>query len=208
MELTIIDSRIGERPLENSVVLRGQCSFCEDKATFRQIGTSHVSEKLGLAVAILCEGCEAIQIYSKEKNKIYPEPLIKGIKDLPIKINNYYQESLRCISYDCPNGAMTLFRKLIHQLGIHYEIAIKNDEKKLYEIINGLNTTGHVPEKLRAALIEVKDFGNDGAHVNENEPDIKQALKIKQLIDSVLSSSLMVDKTLEELRGIRENSLG
>jgi len=204
MEPIIVTPHIGEPPYANDVVLRGKCSFCENLVTFRQIGEAYVSQKLGFAVAIRCEGCKGIQVYSKAKNRIYPEAIISGVKNLPEEIDKYYQEALRCISYNCPNGAMTLFRKLIHQLGIHYNIAEKDNEKSLYDIINELKEKGHVPEKLRQALLEVKDFGNDGAHVNENEPNIEQALKIKQLMDSVLSSSLIVDKTLEELGEIRE----
>jgi Domain of unknown function (DUF4145) len=100
---------------------------------------------------------------------------------------------------------MTLFRKLIHQLGIHYEVAEKNDKKVLYDIINELKEKGHLPEKLRLALIKVKDFGNDGAHVNDNEPTLEQAKSIRELVDSVLASSIFVDLTINELNKVKEN---
>jgi hypothetical protein len=156
-------------------------------------------------VAIKCEGCEALQIFSITQKKIYPQSIIKGLADLPEEIDRYYQEALRCISYDCPNGAMTLFRKLIHQLGIHYNVATKNDKQPLYNIITELHKQEHITEKLRKALCEVKDFGNDGAHINDNEPTINQALSIKYLIDSVLSTSIFVDKTINELEEIKLN---
>jgi hypothetical protein len=198
-------SRIEKNYSRNEIILRGICSFCNDKVTFRQVGESAIGE-LGLQVAIKCEGCQALQVYSINQNKIYPEIEIKGLENLPSDIDKYYQEALRCISHDSPNGAMTLFRKLINQLGIHYGIAKKNDDKTLYNIINELKEKGHIPEKLRLALLEVKDFGNDGAHVNDNEPDISQAISIKSLIDSVLASSIFVDKTLNELDKIKKNS--
>ncbi len=164
----IIKKTIGESYEDSSVVLKGICSFCKDNVTFRQVGGYSQSPILVKAVAIRCEGCGALQVYSISKNKIYPEPIIKGLEGLPEHINKYYEEALRCIAYDCPNGAMTLFRKLIHQLGIHYNVAQKNDNKELYKIINELKDAGHIQEKLRKALLETKDFGNDGAHGNDS----------------------------------------
>ena len=198
--------RIEAHQSENEVVLRGICTFCKDKATFRQLGRYSISQPFGKQVAIKCEGCHALQVYSIDKNKILPEVEIKGLENLPADIDKYYQEALRCISHNAPNGAMTLFRKLIHQLGIHYIVAEKNDDQNLYEIITKLKENGHITEKLRLALLEVKDFGNDGAHVNENEPDLEQAQSIKQLIDSVLSSSIFVDETLVKLKEIRNKN--
>ena len=196
---------IGDSGYQGAVVLRGICSFCNNLVTFRQMELARNSVKLGKAVAICCEGCQAIQVYSITHNKIYPEIELEGLEELPGELDKYYQEALRCISHNCPNGAMTLFRKLIHQLAIHYEVSEKNDERGLHEMIKKLNEKGHINEKLQTALLEVRDFGNDGAHVNDNEPTIEQAMAIKHLIDSVLSTSIFVDKTIEDLEEIKSN---
>lgn len=203
-ELKIIDKNIFENFADEYVVIEGICSFCNKAVTFRRIGKVKHNEELGKMIAICCEGCHSIQIYSALKKKIYPEREIKGLEKLPEDLDNYYKEALRCISHNCPNGAMTLFRKLIHQLSIHYKLSKKNDGRKLHEMIKELNDKGHINEKLKKALLEVRDFGNDGAHVNENEPTIEQAMAIKHLIDSVLSTSIFVDKTIEDLKGIKE----
>ena len=204
MNWELLGSNVGGNIRKDEVILRGHCSFCERDATFRQIGVESCSKKGETTVAIKCEGCKAIQVYSLSKKKVYPISPIKGLTNLPIELEKYYEEALRCISCDCPNGAMTLFRKLIHQLGIHYGLAEKNTNKKLYEIVGELKDRGHIQEKLRTALLDVKDFGNDGAHVNDNEPDVDQAFKIKHLIDSVLSTTVKVDQTLEDLKQIKE----
>ncbi|MGB2841416.1 MAG: DUF4145 domain-containing protein [Halobacteriota archaeon] len=112
--------------------------------------------------------------------------MLKGLEGLPGEIENYYQEGIRCISADAPNGAVTLFRKVIHAIGIHYDLAKKDDNKTLHKIIQELYNHGHIVEKLKDALLGVKDIGNDGAHINENEPDLEQALKIKHLIPAHL----------------------
>ena len=71
----------------------------------------------------------------------------------------------------------------------------------LYKLIQELYDQEHIVKKLKDALIGVKDIGNDGAHINENEPDIEQALKIKHLIDTVLNSTILCDSNLEFVKG-------
>jgi len=196
-EVEILDDNIGKFFAYNKVVLRGKCPYCEDWTTFKQLSMEIESSKLtGFTIPIQCDGCRSVGAYSLEQKRFYPSPKIKGIEKLPSEIDKYYQEGLRCISVDSPNGAVTLFRKVIHALGIHYGIAKANDDKKLYEIINALHEKGHIVKKLRDILLGIKDIGNDGAHINENEPDIEQAKKIKQLIDVTLNSTVVSDSNL------------
>jgi hypothetical protein len=199
--MDIINGSIGNGHADGSIVLRGKCPFCLDMTTFRQVGSNQRTSKItGRSVALQCDGCSSILAFSITHNKMFPAPMIKGLEDLPEDIDKYYQEGLRCITADAPNGAATAFRKVIHAIGIHYGIATKNDSKNLYEIINELYENGHIIEKLKEALLGVKDIGNDGAHINENEPDIEQCLKLKQLIETVLTSTVICDQNLEFVR--------
>lgn len=193
---------IGQSDCENKIVVRGRCPYCNDRATFRQIRYGFESSKItGQTVPLQCEGCSSIVAFSLAQTKFYPAPMLKGLEGLPEEIDKYYQEGIRCISADAPNGAVTAFRKVIHALGIHYGIAKINDDKTLYNIIQELYGHEHIVKKLKDALIGVKDIGNDGAHINENEPDIEQALKIKHLIDTVLNSTILCDSNLEFVKG-------
>ena len=53
-------------------------------------------------------------------------------------------------------------------------------------------------KKLVEALKRVKDLGNDGAHVNENEPDMDQIYVIKTLIDSFLQATVLQDENIKK----------
>ena len=193
---------LGTSDTEKKIVLRGRCPYCNERATFRQIGSYLENSKItGNTLALQCEGCSSIVAFSLAKAKFYPAPMLKGLEGLPEEIDKYYQEGIRCISADAPNGAVTAFRKVIHAIGIHYGIAEKNDTKNLYKMIQELYDNEHIVKKLKDALIGVKDIGNDGAHINENEPDIEQALKIKHLIDTVLNSTILCDSNLEFVKG-------
>ena len=195
---------------QDSIILRGECPFCLDKVTFRQrthkfLNRFKIKESM---LAVQCEGCRSILSFSIEKNKLYPfSQRIIGLKELPEEIQRYYDEGLRCLSRDSPNGAVTLFRKVIHALGIHYNIAVKNDSKNFYEIIKELNTEGHIVTKLKDALLGIKDIGNDGAHINDNEPDIIQAKKIRRLIDTVLKSTVLCDVDLEYVKELHSEKI-
>ncbi|EFW90437.1 hypothetical protein ZOD2009_19013 [Haladaptatus paucihalophilus DX253] len=83
---------------------------------------------------------------------------------------------------------------------MHYEIADMNSNKSIYGMVKKLNEEGHIPAKLRRSLLTVKDIGNDGAHINENEPDREQAEAIKGLIDAVLSATVLTDQQIEFAR--------
>jgi hypothetical protein len=201
-KIEILRESIGDISSYNQIVLRGRCPYCNEKGTFRQLSYDLENSQItGQTVSLKCEGCSSIVAFSVTQAKFYPAPMLKGLEGLPEEIDKYYQEGIRCISADAPNGAVTAFRKVIHAIGIHYEIAKVNDNKTLYKIIQELYDQEHIVKKLKDALIGVKDIGNDGAHINENEPDIEQALKIKHLIDTVLNSTILCDSNLEFVKG-------
>ena len=201
-KIEILRESIGNISSYNQIVLRGRCPYCNERATFRQMSYDLENSQItGQTVSLQCEGCSSIVAFSVTQTKLYPAPMLKGLEGLPEEIDKYYQEGIRCISADAPNGAVTAFRKVIHAIGIHYEIAKVNDNKTLYKLIQELYDQEHIVKKLKDALIGVKDIGNDGAHINENEPDIEQALKIKHLIDTVLNSTILCDSNLEFVKG-------
>lgn len=200
-EIQILRTDYGSSNAHRQVVIRARCPFCQDKVTFKQLDHSLLPSRLnGHSVALQCEGCLSLCTYSAQNNALYPALKLKGIEGLPEEISKYYQEAIRCLESKSPNGAVTLFRKTIHALGINYGLATKNDSKGLYEIIKELHTNDHIVQKLRDALLSVKDIGNDGAHINDNEPDMDQANHIWQLMDTVLNSTVIADASLELLR--------
>jgi len=179
-----------------TVVLRTTCPFCNHKSSFSILNDVSTSSVKGNMLPVKCEGCFSVLSLAIDENKLYPSPMPNGVKGLPENIDKYYQEALRCISADSPNGAVTLFRKTIHAIGIHYGIAKQHDGANLYEIIKKLETEGHITTKIKDKLSGIKDIGNDGAHINENEPDMSQALLLKRLMDSVLTSTVLDDNDL------------
>jgi hypothetical protein len=190
----------GGSTYRDNIIARGTCSFCGDRAAFRQIGTQQKSRELGRSVAVRCDGCHSILSLAIDGEKLYPAPKIQGIDGLPDSIDEYYQEALRCIASDSPNGAVTLFRKVIHAIAIHYDISDIDDNLGIYKMIKKLDEDGHINSKLRKSLLATKDIGNDGAHINENEPDIEQTIAIKGLVDAVLNSTVIADQNIEFAR--------
>lgn len=212
LEITAETSRIGGHSshlgganLTGDRVARGRCSICGHLVSLRQKAGLEESDELGYVIPVRCDGCYSIMmlVYPGEDDEnpyILPAPKVNGVDNLPKSIEKYYQEALDCISAGTPNGATTLFRKTIHAVAIHYGIAEVNDSMTIYEMIDELNEEGHINNKLRKSLMTVKDIGNDGAHINENEPDLEQALAIKELIDAVLQSTVVTDQRIEFAR--------
>ncbi|MFA5994135.1 MAG: DUF4145 domain-containing protein [Parcubacteria group bacterium] len=177
----------------NHNVISGICPFCNQSSGFKING--NIS---GRTVPLKCDNCEKNVVWDYEKEIVLPVAKLNSLRGLPIGINDYYQEAVNCIAALAPNGAATLFRKLIHQIGIHYGVAKINDNTPLMGIVEKLEKEGHINKKLVEALRRVKDLGNDGAHINENEPDMEQIYVVKNLIDSFLQATVLQDANIEK----------
>lgn len=169
-------------------MISGICPFCTQSSGFKINGS-----RSSKTVPLKCDNCEKNVVWDYEKRTVLPVAKEKSLKNLPEEIDNYYQEALNCMTALSPNGAATLFRKLIHKIGIHYAVAKVNDDQKLMEIVEKLETEGHINKKLVEALRRVKDLGNDGAHVNKNEPNMEQIYVVKDLMDSFLQATVLQD---------------
>lgn len=187
----------GHPDYHDETIAMGDCPHCDHAASFKQIGTCSQSLIWGYMVALKCENCESILSYTLEEKKAFPAPRLNGISDLPEEIESYYQEALRCISADAPNGAATVFRKVIHAVCLYYDVAEVDDNSSIYSMVNKLADGGHIVERQRKALLATKDAGNDAAHINENDPDIEQAKRLKELVDAVLNATVKVDENIE-----------
>lgn len=137
---------------------------------------------------LTCEGCEGVVIYSQAEDALFPRQRIEGMEGLPEQIQRYYDEALRCMSVEAPNGAATMFRKVIHAVGIHYEVVDEESRAGFGSIIEDLEEEGHIQKISEKSLDMVKSLGADGAHVNENEPDMEQVTIMRDLVEGVLGS--------------------
>jgi transposase-like protein len=176
---------------QNLNMISGICPFCNHSSGFKVNGY-----KTSDTVPLRCDNCQKNVIWDYSESIVLPVAKVDSLKNLPPEIDRYYQESLNCIAALAPNGSATLFRKLIHQVGIHYGVATKDDKNSIMGIVEKLQSAGHINQKLVEALRRVKDLGNDGAHVNENEPTMDQIHIIKKLIDSFLQATVLQDENI------------
>jgi len=188
---------IGDHSVNGEVVARGECPYCGTAASFIQLRSSGSTGDNGPMVGLECKGCYSISAFDKESDQLYPAPDIEGISDLPDEIDHYYQEALRCIGARAPNGAATLFRKLIHAISVHYDIVEVEDYMGIPDMIKKLEEEDVILPRYKEALTETKELGNDGAHINENEPDMEQIKIIRRLIEGVLQSTVQMDDDIE-----------
>lgn len=215
LEITVPTGSIGDRNnfggknCTNESIANGVCSYCGRHTSLRQVGSGHSSDMFGWMVSVRCDACNSTMTlsYDSEEDQVsqYPSPKVESVGDLPPPIEDYYDEACRCISADAPNGAATLFRKTIHSVAMHYDLVEVNDSETIFGMIEMLDEQGHINQKLRDALLAVKDIGNDGAHINENEPDVEQALAIKRLIDALLESTVLTDQRIQYARDHHPN---
>ena len=188
---------IGKHRNTGEVVARGECPYCGTAVSFIQVGSSGDSTMKGPMVALECKGCLSISAYNKESDRLYPTPDLEGLSGLPEDINHYYQEALQCMSVEAPNGAATLFRKLIHAISVHYGIVETDDYMSIPKMIGKLEEEDVILPRFEEALTEIKELGNDGAHINENEPDMDQIETVRRLIEAILQSTVKMDDDID-----------
>jgi len=197
VELT---DNIGYADLHGETVAKAKCPFCDAFSSFRQIGSSTETDHEYDMVALACNHCSSIISVNIDKSEFYPTPKEEKIGDLPTGIEEYYEESLRCIGANAPNGAATVFRKVIHAVCEYYELTEVDSNGSFYDMIQRLAEEDIITETLRQSLLGVKDAGNDGAHLNENDPSLEQARNMKEMIDAVLTATVIADKKVDALR--------
>lgn len=191
---------IGYPNMTEKPVAQGRCPYCDALSTFNQAGRGYKSKEEGKMVGAFCTGCQSVLIIAVDGERLYPAPKLEGLDDLPEQIDTYYQEALRCLAADAPNGATTLFRKVINAVCLHYEVTDINENDDIYTMINRLSEEGYIVEMQRQALLATKDVGNAGAHINDNDPDIPQARRTKELVDAVLNATVKVDQNVAKAR--------
>lgn len=190
----------GNRNLNGELIASGKCPFCDVISGFRQKGSGSESSVHGDMVATVCDNCGSIVSLDISNRKVFPSPTVGGIEDLPNPIKDYYEEGLRCMGSNAPNGAAALFRKVIEAVCFEYEVSDIDENNTIYSMIESLAEEGHITEDLRESLLVVKDGGNDGVHLNENDPDDESIQHIKGTIDSVLTATVVARQRAEKAR--------
>ncbi|GCF12466.1 hypothetical protein Harman_04010 [Haloarcula mannanilytica] len=192
---------VGHERLEDETVAKAKCPFCDHISSFRQVGRGNRSRLKGQMVALKCPNCGCIISASIDEEEIFPKPKVEDFgEDLPDNIQDYYDEGVRCLGADAPNGAATVFRKVIHAVCMYYDITEADSNDGFYDMIQTLSDEEIITESLRQSLLGVKDAGNDGAHINNNDPTLDQAKNMKEMIEAVLTATVVADEKVNKLR--------
>lgn len=196
---------VGSSKCNDDLVARGKCPYCHDVVAFRQKSNRVKSEVNGYMVPLRCDGCSSLVITSIKDKNIIPAPSEEGLDDLPEDIDRYYSEGLRCIEANSPNGAAAVFRKTIESICTTYGVTDTDQNDDIYDMINKLAENGHITETHRKSLLALKDAGNDGAHLNDNDPTLEQVRNLREIIESVLTATIIAEQHLDTVRESHPN---
>jgi hypothetical protein len=151
-------------------------------------------------IAVQCNSCNSIATLAVSDKKLHPAPDHELIDGLPEDVDRYYRDAFRSLKADAPNGAAATFRKVFNAVCVHYEVTDVEDDDSFYDMIEALADADHITEQLRESLLVAKDAGADGAHINENDPTIETAWRIKELVDAVLNATIVAEVNVEKAR--------
>ena len=193
-------SYVGHSRQKSDNVAKGTCPFCNHNSALSQVGSARESESHGDMVALECDGCNSIFSVSINNNETFPKPTPDKLEDLPDNISKYYDEAIDCIGADAPNAAVAMFRKVIESVCEDYGVTDVNSDDTIYDMINLLADEEHITEEHRKALLALKDAGNDAVHLNDNDPSIEEAKQLQELVESVLTATVVAKHRIEQAR--------
>lgn len=191
---------VGQNKLRDENVAKGICPFCTHQSRFFQVGTGRYSDLKEEMVALGCGGCNSIFSASIEKSQIFPKPTPAKISGVPDSVDQYYDEAIDCIGANAPNAAAAMFRKVIEAVCEEYGVTEIKLDDDIYDMIQKMADEGHITEEHRQGLLALKDAGNDGVHLNDNDPDLEDAQKLQNLVESVLTATVVARHRVQETR--------
>lgn len=194
------NNHVGNSTFKGGNVAKGLCPFCDHSSAFSQIGTGRESELNREMVALECDACNCIFSASIDNSEIFPKPTPEKIDDLPDTVAKYYDEAVDCIGADAPNAAAAMFRKVIEAVCEEYSVTEVDLDDSIYDMIEKMAEKGHITEEHRQGLLALKDAGNDAVHLNANDPDIDDAQQLQQLVESVLTATVVARHRVEQTR--------
>lgn len=125
--------------------------------------------------------------------------------DVPSQIQNDIREAFNCLSVNAPNASVMMSRRVIQQISLSFGV---KEDMFLGTALNGLKEKGLISDELHEALMEVKNWGDGGAHPRKVTPIyIEEARKVAELMFILVKtifpvkddSKSLVDK-LKEIR--------
>lgn len=193
-------SNVGHDSLRTESVAKGRCPHCNHDSGFSQVGRGRVSTLHGEMVALECDSCNSIFSASISGEEVYPKPTPEKLEDLHDSVALYYDEAIDCIGADAPNAAAAMFRKVIEAVCYEYDVTDVDADDDIYDMINMMADEQHITEEHRRGLLALKDAGNDGVHLNDNDPDLDDARQLKNLVESVLTATIVARYRVEKTR--------
>ena len=127
--------------------------------------------------------------------------------DVPASIRQDVQEAANCLAVGAVNASAVMCRRAIERLAKSLGIRVK-PRQNLYGILIKLRDQGYVDEALFAAMKEIKDWGNVGAHADEEDElgfdKVRRVLElVRQVIGYVYSNQkARLEKSTRELSNL------
>jgi len=145
-------------PITKEYLSLAECHVC--KKIFLYVYEEDKSEGGYRQLARVSDGITKVRLVT-----IFPKYSISKTDYVPRKIADSYNEALRCMENNAPNGAVSMFRRALQQICI---LKKSNPKDRLEEQVKVL------PSEIRPDATELRKWGNLGAHEDD-----------KGIIDSV-----------------------
>lgn len=184
------------------------CPYCQIHAQMNLRSRNKDSTEIFGIYA--CENCNRINFKAEEwhikgSNIIHGEtlhqyPSSSEVVDesVPEDVAKMFQQGVRCVNNNAPDGAMTCFRKCLQKICNQKNA---DSSKDLWEQIDDV-----LQGRVVALSTEIRKWGNIGAHPDEiiDEPTIEQARQVQEFTDIVFQDEYIIPAKIEKSKKVRE----
>ena len=187
-----------------------ECPYCHIHAQMNPTSSKNNYSINQNFTIFICQNCEKM-IFQSSKIKLrgtvtiqgsvihqYPSSAEKVDESVPETVAKMFQQGVRCVNNNAPDGAMTCFRKCLQKICAQKEA---DPDKDLWEQIDDV-LQGRVVE----LSTEIRKWGNIGAHPDENveELTMAQARQVQEFMEIIFQDEYIIPAKIEKSKQERE----
>jgi hypothetical protein len=206
---------------DKSINVAIRCPHCGHNGTFLQVGlhdvntyqrTNSINQPVNYLGIRKCpnEKCLGHLFFIADNNKkillTSPSEIIPFDKEnIPSKVLNAFEESIKCHSNSCFIASAIMIRKTLEEICIERGATGTNLYKKLQDLGGKIL----IPKELLTGMNELRLLGNDAAHIEaQTFSEIgKEEIEVSlEFTKEILKAVYQYDNLLQRLKKLKEKS--
>ena len=160
------------------------CGHCSDKVASDRgykLGAQIDGSGRQLGGIYICPNCHGPNFVTQDNVWIPGQPFGRPVKNVPIELDELYEEARRCAKENCFTATVLLCRKMLMNIAVAQGA---KENLKFIEYVNFLADNGYVPPNGKRWVDHIRKKGNEATHEIQkmNRDDAKDLLFFTEML--------------------------